>query len=139
MKLKLLYLAYILILFLILKLLAGCGDNITSGSNIVFPDSLVSYISHVEPFMRVKCSYIGCHCDPPNNGYNASTMSNYFSLFNIDNLGLVLPGNPDGSKLIQILERRLPHNYYLFPQGYFTQNQINGMRKSGRNYRHDNL
>lgn len=130
MKFKFFYIVIILSFFLFLRLVVGCGTQVIGpDTKIVFPDSLISYINNVEPFMRVKCSYIGCHCEPPNNGYNASNMSNYFSLFNTDNLGLIISGNPNGSRLIQILDGRLPHTYYLFPQGYITQNQLNGMKR----------
>jgi len=127
MKLKIYYIVIIISFILFLKLIVGCGTQVLGpNSNIVFPDSLISYISNVEPFMRVKCAYSGCHCDPPYN--SASTMTNYFSLFNTDNLGLVVAGKPDYSVLIQILEEKLPHNPY-FQKGYITQNHINGMRK----------
>ncbi|OGU18163.1 MAG: hypothetical protein A2X61_02285 [Ignavibacteria bacterium GWB2_35_12] len=127
MKFKLLYIVIILSFVFFLKLIVGCGTEVIGpNTNIIFPDSLVSYISNVEPFMRVKCAYSGCHSDPPYN--SASTMTNYFSLFSTDNLGLVIAKKPDNSVLIQILDGRLPHNPY-FQEGYITQNQINGMRK----------
>ncbi len=129
MRLKIYYIGIIFSFLFFIKLVVGCGtESIGPDTNIVFPDSLVSYIHNVEPFMRVKCAYSGCHCDPPYN-YSASTMTNYFSLFSPDNLGLVIADKPDNSVLIQILDGRLPHSYYLFPQGYITPNQIKGMRK----------
>ena len=129
MKFKIYYIVIILSFILFLKLIVGCGTKVIGPNTpIIFPDSLISYINNVEPFMKVKCANIGCHCEPPNNAYNASNMSNYFSLFSTDNLGLVIAGKPDNSVIIQILDGRLPHNPY-FQAGYITQNHINGMRK----------
>ena len=129
MKSKCFYILYFSSILLFVKLISGCGDMVTSNSNLVFPDSLVSYISNVEPFMKVKCSYVGCHSQPPNNGFNAKSMTTWFELMSPDNLGLIIAYKPDNSVLIQMIEEKLPHKYYYFPSGYFTQNQINGMRK----------
>ncbi|TAL68614.1 MAG: hypothetical protein EPN82_10065 [Bacteroidetes bacterium] len=127
MKLKIFMILILFSSVFTLNLLTGCGEMVSSSNNLVFPDSSVSYIINVEPFMRVKCAYSGCHCEPPNN--TSTPMTTWFELMGSENLGLVVAYKPDSSILIQILEEKLPHNYNAFPHGYITQNQIKGMRK----------
>jgi hypothetical protein len=126
MKEKIFIMFFVILSIILIKLFSGCHEVLGPNSNVVFPDSLVSYISNVEPFMITKCSYNGCHCEPPYN--SATPMTTYFELIGPDNLGLIVPYNPSQSIMIQIIEGKLPHSPP-FQQGYFTQNQINGMIK----------
>jgi hypothetical protein len=113
--------AFILIFVMILILSCSEG-NIISDFDIEFPEKDVSYLYHVQPFLRANCAYSGCH------GYNAAgniNMADYFTMMNVP--GLVLPGNPNGSQLNQVLEGVQPHPFDIY-RGEITQNQIDGMR-----------
>ena len=118
MKIKLL----ILIGILAVILLSCEGTTISSPKDIVFPDSKVSYLSHVDPFLRLTCGYAGCH-----GNYAAAgiILTDYFEI--MKSPGLVLPGNPDQSYLIQIIEEKIPHTTY-FERSQITANHIKGMR-----------
>jgi hypothetical protein len=103
--------------------LQACDSTGPDISKIVFPEKKVSYMNHVEPFMKYNCSYLGCH------GINSpgEELSDYNYLLAANSY--VFPGNPDASLVIQILERRLPHpaNYPIYFAN-ITENQIHGMR-----------
>ena len=93
--------------------LASCNDNIISDpAQIVFPAKNVSYQNHIQPFMVLTCAYQGCHSDETMAG--GRSMTNYIALSETMNMGLVIPGNPDGSVLVQMLEGKLPHNPYVY-------------------------
>lgn len=114
------------ILFFLFLSLDSCNTNtIIYNDNVVFPDSNVSFNRHVYPFMKVTCSYQGCHSNETRAGGRA--MTEYYTYFETYNLGLVIPYKPDNSLLIQFLERKIQHSSIV----YFTvnQNQIRGMRK----------
>jgi hypothetical protein len=104
----------------------NCGDNIMTNREITFPDSNVSYQNHVQPFLNIKCAYRGCHsAEDMKDGRN---MTDYFNLFSTANLGLILPGKPEESRIIQIMRGNPMHRgTFEFPAGYFSQNNINGM------------
>lgn len=98
------------------------SDALTNLDDIVFPDKDVSYLYQVEPFLRYSCAFVGCH------GYTAAgsiVLNDYFEIMKVP--GLVIPGNPDQSTLIQILEDKLPHFTY-YERSKITQNHIIGMR-----------
>ena len=104
----------------------GCSESSTfpNGESIIFPDSNVSFSSQVLPFMRYNCAYAGCHSTYSKAG--TVVLDDYFEIMR--NPGLVIPGNPDGSILIQILEYRLPHLTYFY-RGSITDNHIRGVRQ----------
>lgn len=103
---------------------AACNDNsISSSKDIVFPDKDVSYINHVYPLMKLNCSYGGCHSDETAAG--GIVMTTYTSFFMTP--GLVVIGNPTGSRLIQVLEDKVPHMTYFY-RGNINQNHIDGMK-----------
>ena len=113
------------ILYLIISI-NGCTESSTypNGENIVFPESNVSFSSQVLPFMRYNCAYAGCHSTYSQAG--AVILDDYFEIMR--NPGLIIPGNPDGSILVQILEYRLPHLTYFY-RGSITDNHIRGVRQ----------
>lgn len=102
----------------------ACDDAVTANRKIVFPDSSVSFQEHVLPFFQLKCAYQGCHSD-----FNPAANRPMTSYYNImfENPGLVAPGKPDQSILIQIVEFKLPHLPY-FPEDYFSGNHVKGLR-----------
>ena len=102
--------------------LIACGDTIAP-EKVKFPDEDVSYMAHVEPFMKANCAYYGCH------GVNSpgAELSDYNYLMNA--MSYIIPGNANGSLVNQILEKRLPHpGSYPIYFGNITDNQIEGMR-----------
>jgi len=117
--------ALILVFYLIF--ISGCSDSgsNTSGANMVFPDKNVSFQNQVQPFIKIKCSIYGCHGDvnPPRE----IRLTDYASFFASYNGALVIPGKPEASVLVQMLENKLPHN----PNVYWevNDNQKKGIRQ----------
>lgn len=103
--------------------LASCDSSnpVKQLQQIVFPDSGVSYSQHVQPVFNVTCTYSGCHDDASRAGSLSLTS---WSNTNADP-GNVVPYDPDHSKLVQILERKLIHSGPLDT----TQNHIKGIRQ----------
>ncbi len=107
-------------------LIGGCSETsiFPNNENIIFPETNVKFTDQVLPFLRYNCAYAGCH-----SGYSRAggvVLDDYFEI--MLNPGLVIPSNPDGSILVQILENRLPHLTYFY-RGSITPNQIHGVRQ----------
>ncbi len=116
------------ILFLAAAIAAmpSCNESgISSNREVVFPDSNVSFQEHVQPFLQVKCAYQGCHSAETRAG--GRRMDDYFALFETYNNGLVIPGKPEESRIVQVMRRNPPHLGYRFPYDYFTENHIQGI------------
>jgi hypothetical protein len=113
----------VIILVVAISIINCDGNSINSPKDIVFPESNVSYLYEVNPFLTVTCGFGGCH-----NFSNAGdvNLTDYFET--MKSPGLVIPGNPDGSYLIQIIEERIPHITY-YERSFITTNHIQGMRK----------
>lgn len=105
----------------------GCGDEIVnSDRSVIFPDSNVSYQNHVQLFLNLKCAYKYCHSSE--DKADGRDMSNYFGLWETANAGLVIAGEPEVSRLVQILRSNPAHRGNIeFPAGYFSDNNINGI------------
>lgn len=117
------FVAFLLLAIMAVITINSCGDSIGNPKEIVFPDTNISYTSHVEPFLTLTCAFSGCH------GFSAAAgiaLNDYFSIINTP--GLVIAGNPDGSLLMQILEERKPHFTY-YEKSNITPNHIKGMRQ----------
>ncbi|RPI68348.1 MAG: hypothetical protein EHM43_05130 [Ignavibacteriae bacterium] len=102
---------------------SGCtgGDTVTNPQDIVFPDSVVSYRSHVQPFLTLRCG----QCHGTTNAAGGIRLTQYSYLF-FDRPNLVVPTRPDESLLNQVLELRVSH-----PVGninLISSNQVLGMR-----------
>lgn len=114
----------VVLLVLILLCCFGCSENtLTSPSDIIFPDSNVSFQQHVAPFLQLTCAYAGCHDEHTRAGGIALT--SYFHLW--EKPGLIIPYDPENSLLVQVLEGRLPHPPSF--QGRVTHNHIRGIRQ----------
>lgn len=99
------------------------GGTITDPTQVVFPESGVSYVRHVKPFLALSCAFSGCHGDiEPAGGIR---LTSYTYLF-IDRPNLVVSGRPDESLIIQILDQRIPHRFDIVRN--VTSAQIRGMR-----------
>lgn len=112
----------IIILIITLAVLYSCTEGtIISDYDIIFPENNVSYLYHVQPFLRANCAFAGCH------GVTAAAninLGDYFTMMSVP--GLVIPKNPDASQLNQILEEIQPHTTQIY-RGNITENQIRGM------------
>ncbi len=106
-------------------LMISCDDTIgTDAKDIVFPENNVSFQYHVHPFLKLNCSYVGCHSDESAAG--GVVLTNYSTLFLSP--GMVINGDPDKSRLIQVIENKLPHFTYFY-RGNILENHKTGMRK----------
>jgi len=115
-----------ILLSAIILLSYACSDNLSHNpGDIVFPDSGVSFQEHVQPVIIYNCSYSGCHSDQYQAG--GLRLTDYFSYFSTAALGLVVPNNPDGSRLVQIIENPTYHNPYIIWQ--LNDNHKKGIRK----------
>jgi len=115
---------------LLIVLLSSCKDTATNpnqGSSIVFPDSNVSYGTHVQPLFDQQCAFTGCH--------GSDTYSSRgFSLDSYDHLmygtrPVVVRGAPELSPLVWRIEGR-PGTGPRMPFGLppLNDNQIRGIR-----------
>jgi hypothetical protein len=107
--------------------LASCGGSLlTDSSQIVFPDSNVSYRNHVQPLFDLTCTFAGCHGN--SNPAAGISFTSYFGFIN--RTGLVIIGKAEQSLLAQILDPRFPVSRLHPPsfQTRITQNQIDGVR-----------
>ena len=100
-------------LVLIILALAGAlsltscdGSMITNPDDIVFPDSNVSFRGQVLPFLALSCGFGGCHGDvSPAGGIRLTS----YSTLLFDRPNLVVPGKPDESLNMQVLDGQLQH------------------------------
>jgi len=102
----------------------GCGQSTTVSdpNQIVFPDTLVSYRNHVQPFIALRCG--PCHGD--NIAAGGVRLTSYSYLL-FDRPNLIVPNKPSESRVIQVLELTSAH-----PSGNIDQipwEQVQGMRR----------
>ncbi|MFQ5799002.1 MAG: c-type cytochrome domain-containing protein [Bacteroidota bacterium] len=103
-------------------LLMGCEDE-TSGQ-ILSPESNISYGQHIQPIFNQSCAISGCH--------NSSTRQSDLSLESYVETtarpGIIEPGDPDASVLVQRIEGsiqpQMPFNRAPLPS-----DQINVIRQ----------
>jgi hypothetical protein len=101
-------------------------DENKISSNIVFPDSLVSFVHHVQPLFQQTCLFSGCHSgSQPAGGLNLE--SNMWSVLVAPSSRLIIVNNGNESPLVKYLDNRLQPR---MPLGStLTTNQINGVKK----------
>lgn len=115
---------------LLLSLFVGiysCNETgIISSRDIVFPEKNVSFMNHVQPFLKITCSYQGCHSYESRAA--GKIMVDYWNLFDVYNTGLIIPYKPDNSIFYQMIrdENRLPHIPIVYWE--IDQNQKDGIR-----------
>lgn len=98
--------------------------GVTQPQDVSFPDSNVSYVRHMQPFLGLSCAVGGCHDNSePAAGIN---LTNYSGLM-FDRPNLVVPSKPDESLLILSIEQRIPHPYDIMSR--VTDNQRRGVRR----------
>lgn len=110
---------------LIILLLIACSQNSINSNNNTIPENNVSFQKHILPILRNTCGLSYCHGEVSPQG-NVQ-IYDYTSLMTSFNGALVIPGNPDGSVLVQIIEYKLPHKPFF--QWNLTENQRLGIRK----------
>ena len=104
--------------------LNSCSDNIiTSPDQIVFPQENVKYQQHVRPLLELTCAFSNCH--DSETAAAGVDVTGYFQL--TSRAGLIIPGRPDNSLLIQILEGKQGH--LLTFQNRITDAQKRGVRQ----------
>ena len=94
-------------------------------SEIIFPDSGVSYIKHVEPLFFNTCAFTGCHGEEPYDEYGLRLDSYQHA---IAKTGIIIPGDPENSILIQRVEGSLSLMRMPPDRSPLNQNQINGLK-----------
>jgi hypothetical protein len=103
---------------------SSCSDDgIGPNDEIVFPDSAVSYVRHVQPFLTFRCAVYGCHDDDTRAGGCAFT--NYLNT--TAKPGVVRKGSGETSMLYQRVSGLSPHQSGL--PVIATQNQIKGIKR----------
>ena len=101
----------------------SCGDNmVTEPGDVLFPDTNVSFRAHVQPFLAVSCGVGGCHADV--NPAGRIRLTSYSTLM-FDRANLIVPGKPDESLVIQVLNGVFAHPWGLI------QDRINANHKRG--------
>jgi mono/diheme cytochrome c family protein len=105
---------------LLVAFATSCKDELPTGP-IIFPDSNISYGTHIEPLWTQRC--LSCHTasTPPD-----LSPPSYSSLRNYQPQ-LIIPGQGDNSLLVQLLDGRA--SPVMPPVGErLTANQINGIK-----------
>lgn len=125
---KILFLPYALVLsFLTGVIFQGCKDTINQQDidSRVIPSQGVSFALHIQPVLDLKCNYSGCHDD----GTRAGGLSFTSYINTTSDLSLVLPGEPQNSRLVWSIEG-ISGGLPMPPTGYppMTKNQILGVR-----------
>jgi hypothetical protein len=95
-------------------------------SDIVFPDSIVSFAHHVEPLFRQTCIFSGCHGGSQPAG-GLTLEGDMWSVLVAPTSNLIIPKDGNDSPLIKYLDGRLLPKMPL--GGTLTTNQINGVKK----------
>lgn len=114
-----------LLVFLSIILFCSCSETIgTNSKDIIFPEKNVSFQQHVYPFLKLNCSYAGCHSDETAAG--GVVLTSYITLF--QSPGMIIIGDPDKSRLVQVIEGKLPHFTYFY-RGNITENHKKGIRQ----------
>jgi len=116
----------IIALFVLVAVLFSC--NSSTDPNFVdldFPEEgEVSYFKNVEPFLRVRCAYAGCHSTAQKAG--GMDLTNWFSLISIG--GFVNTFNVESSLFLQVVNGQNPHlsNLQLIK---VRTNQVEGIKR----------
>jgi hypothetical protein len=121
---KLKHAKFYILIIIIFVLFFNCNEKINNpGNDLVFPDSKVSFVRHVQPLFNYKCSITGCHDDDPQN--TRLSLTSYYEATKYP--GIIVSGLPDNSVLIQRLDGRLQPRMPLY-RDTLSKNQYNGLR-----------
>ena len=125
------HIKYLIITLILCAFVAivSCSNNVQSSSNLRFPEEdgeEVRFAKHVKPFMQYTCSTAACHDDFSQAG--GIRLTEYYTYFQSSSIGIVVIGNPDASRLNQILEGKNIH-LFNYNRELPTKNQQEGMRR----------
>ncbi|MGB9774390.1 MAG: c-type cytochrome domain-containing protein [Bacteroidota bacterium] len=102
------------------------GTNNPAGTEtpIVFPDKNISYSQSIQPLFDRTCALSNCHDD--------ITQASNLSLTSYNNAtarpGIIIPGDPDHSILVERIDGRLSPRMPLY-RDTLNANQIHGIRQ----------
>jgi hypothetical protein len=122
-----LYLSGIFLFAFFAIIALSCKDEEKSfTSDIVFPDSLVSFTKYVEPLFQQTCVDARCHggSQPAANLYLENNMWNNLIDYQPS---IIIVNNGDVSSLVKFLDGRLQPQMPI--RKPLKQNQINGVKK----------
>lgn len=112
---------------------AGCkGDDGAIGpdgspSDIIFPESNVSYAQHVQPLFNQTCALVGCHSQAETG--DRLKLDTYENLkFGVRGLPVVISGNAAGSTLVLRIQGTGAGERMPLGRNPLNQNQVNGIR-----------
>lgn len=116
-------------LFIVLSsllIIVSCENtNTNQNISLVFPETNISFEHHILPLIKINCGLSFCHGQiSPQAGV---LTYDYFTLMTSYNGALIIPLNPEGSVLVQIIEYKLPHNPNL--SWSINENQRKGIRR----------
>jgi hypothetical protein len=127
MRASLSFLIFCLITFILGELIS-CKDTQEPTSEIVFPDSNISFSKHVGPLFQQKCARGGCHTgSDPAGSLNLGYPGSYIALTN-HNPTLIYNGDGQNSLLMKRLDGRIQPRMPLPGSAQLTQNQIDGVK-----------
>ena len=91
----------IMTLFASVFLLQQCNKSTNEPQEIVYPDSNLSFIEHIQPIFQRDCASTGCHSSvAPASGLDLETLT---PTFVSDNGQVVIAFNADQSRLYLVL------------------------------------
>ncbi len=101
LKIRVFFFLLILTCTVILAMFTGCGKKTTTPSEIVYPDTNLSFIQHIHPIFLDNCAASGCHeSATPAAGLDLETLS---PTFNSVDRPVVIPFDADQSRLYRLL------------------------------------
>lgn len=122
---NILFILFVIITFAGIIFIQSCDDTITNQDidEIQIPAEDVSYQEHIQPLFNLKCAHSGCH----NSEDRAANLDLTSYGTTVNNISIVSPGNPEGSRLVWAIRGETPN--VMPPLNYppLTQNQIEGI------------
>lgn len=120
--------ALIFVSLIIFVGVSSCRDTsnpLTKVDDIVFPDSNISYVRHVQPLFDLACATAGCH-DRATAENKELDLTSYAGV--VANFGVVVAGDTSNSRMVWSIEGR-PGSAPMPPAKPLNQNQIKGIKR----------
>ena len=111
----------------LIEMYAACNDQPLAPPSIEFPDTNVSFNTHIKPLFLSNCAISGCHDGYSDNPENpGSTIFRLETYGDVISNGLVIASDPDRSPLARVLlgTQLHPNTEYF---NVLTDNQRNGI------------
>ncbi len=123
---RIIFKTFVIFSFVATAFLFACNSSTDPNyRDLDFPEeSEIKYLSHVEPFLRVRCAYAGCHSSTHQAG--GMDLTTWFSIMGIP--GFVNTDKVESSLFLQVVNGQNPHliNLMLIK---VRDNQINGIKR----------